>query len=121
MRALGAGVLALLLAPAGAAQEVATAPSALLRGLDKVAGATTDFELAQGDEVRFGRLSIRMGECRYPVDDPSSNAYGWVTIRDDNSPTPVFEGWMIAQAPALNALDDPRYDVWLIRCKSASG
>jgi len=29
---------------------------------------------------------------------------------------PVFKGWMIASSPALNALDHPRYDVWVLRC-----
>ena len=32
---------------------------------------------------------------------------------------PVFTGWMVAASPALSALDDPRYDVWLLRCKSS--
>ena len=28
----------------------------------------------------------------------------------------LFDGWMIASSPALNALDHPRYDVWVIGC-----
>ena len=28
----------------------------------------------------------------------------------------TFAGWMIADSPALNALDHPRYDVWVLRC-----
>ncbi|MDA9980314.1 DUF2155 domain-containing protein, partial [Yoonia sp.] len=27
-----------------------------------------------------------------------------------------FAGWMLASAPALNAMDHPRYDVWALRC-----
>jgi hypothetical protein len=103
--------------PAG----VALAEGALVRGLDKVTGQTQDFELANGESARLGRLTITAGECRYPADDPSSNAYAWLTILDDTASAPVFQGWMIAAAPALNALDHQRYDVWLIRCNIADG
>lgn len=104
-------------APSG----VALAPAAILRGLDKVTGQTQDFTLANGETARLGRLTIAAGECRYPADDPASNAYGWLTILEDDATAPVFQGWMIAAAPALSALDHPRYDVWLIRCKISDG
>ena len=104
-------------APAG----VALAEGALVRGLDKVTGQILDFDLAQGESARLGRLTISAGECRYPADDPSSNAFAWLTILEDVASEPVFQGWMIAAAPALNALDHPRYDVWLIRCNISEG
>ncbi len=31
--------------------------------------------------------------------------------------TAVFKGWMFASSPALNALEHPVYDVWVIDCK----
>lgn len=114
-------VLALALALAGggaAAEEVASAPGAVLRALDKVSGETTDIELARGATARFGRLDVTLADCRYPVADPSANAYAHLTIADADSGTVAFDGWMIASSPALSALDDPRYDVWIIRCKS---
>jgi len=100
---------------------VALAEGALVRGLDKVTGQTMDFELDQGESARLGRITITAGECRYPADDPSSNAFAWLTILDDAATEPVFQGWMIAAAPALNALDHVRYDVWLIRCSIPEG
>jgi hypothetical protein len=30
----------------------------------------------------------------------------------------IFSGWMFASSPALNALEHPTYDVWVIDCKS---
>ncbi|MEZ5779987.1 MAG: DUF2155 domain-containing protein [Paracoccaceae bacterium] len=116
-------VLAIALALAGGsvafAEEVAAAPGALLRGLDKVSGLTTDIELARGHSTTFGRLSVTLSDCRYPVGDPASNAYAFLTIADTASGASVFEGWMIASSPALSALDDPRYDVWVLRCISS--
>lgn len=119
---------ALAAAPRAAAQDsalppvtTAVAPAAVVRGLDKVSGITQDWTLAPGDSTRLGRLTVTAGECRYPADDPTSTAFVWLTIRDDLASAPVFEGWMIAAAPALNALDHARYDVWAIRCTISDG
>lgn len=92
---------------------------AKLRGLDKVTGQTQDFQLASGQGVDFGRLHLRLGECRFPASDPSSDAYAELTITDARANSTVFSGWMIASSPAISALDDPRYDVWVISCDKA--
>jgi hypothetical protein len=97
-------LLAVLVVPA-AAEEVASASGAVLRGLDKVSGITTDIELQVGDTKDFGRLSISLTDCRYPVSDPASNAYAQLIIFDPAKDKPVFDGWMIATTPALSALD----------------
>ncbi len=113
-----AAVLALLAGPASAA-TYAEAPGALLRGLDKVTGAVTDLTLPVGTTIDYGRLKIALSDCRYPADDPASNAAAHLFIRDTAVPTPVFDGWMIAAAPALNAMDHARYDVWVMRCTTS--
>ena len=96
--------------------RVASAPQALLRGLDKISGEVTDLPLSVGNSVRFGRLEIALEDCRYPVDNPSGDAFAYVVIRADGMSRPAFQGWMIASSPALSALDHPRYDVWVMRC-----
>ena len=97
--------------------EVARAAAALLRGLDKVSGQSTDLPLLVGDSVVFGRLEVRLGECRYPAADPDSDAFAQLTITDTHSRQTLFTGWMIASSPAISALDDARYDVWVIGCQ----
>jgi hypothetical protein len=99
--------------------QVASAPGALLRGLDKVSGEVTDLDLSVGETVRLGRLAVTLEDCRYPVDDPAGDAYALVMIEADGLTGPAFEGWMIASSPALSALDHPRYDVWVMRCRSS--
>ena len=101
--------------------EASEAPGALIRGLDKVTGQTTDFDMEKGDSARFGRLTIVLSECRYPTEDPASDGFAFLTVLDDAASTPVFQGWMVASSPALNALDHQRYDVWLIRCNIPEG
>ena len=119
MRVALAIVLALSGAGVASAEDVASAPGAILRGLDKVSGETVDFDLDSGQPAEFGRLAVTLSDCRYPVEDPSSNAYAHLTIADTASGAVAFEGWMIASSPALSALDDPRYDLWVLRCKSS--
>ena len=110
-------LIAALSTPA-AAQDVARANGALLRGLDKISGRTTDLPVLVGQAVRYGRLQVRLGECRYPAGDPSSDAYAQLTITDTAQNVTLFSGWMVASSPALSALDDRRYDVWVISCQS---
>ncbi|EKE45512.1 hypothetical protein OCGS_0602 [Oceaniovalibus guishaninsula JLT2003] len=101
---------------AAVAGQVAEAPAAILRGLDKRVGDVTDLALAKGDTVALGRLQVTLGECRYPRDNPSGDAFAYLVIRQAGEDRPVFQGWMIASAPALSALEHPRYDIWVMRC-----
>jgi hypothetical protein len=99
--------------------EVAEASGAHLRGLDKVSGEVTDFDIAVGETARLGRLAVTLGDCRYPVEDPAGNAFAFLTIEAEGLSEPAFRGWMVAASPALSALDHPRYDVWVMRCRSS--
>lgn len=97
-------------------EKVTSAKGGLLRGLDRVDGGRVDFELLNGESAEFGRIRVTLKECRYPADNPSGDAYAHVTVFDQTLDKDVFDGWMIASAPALSALDHPRYDVWPLRC-----
>jgi hypothetical protein len=99
-------------------QQAAIGTGAILRGLDKVSGEVTDMVLAPGAQAAMGRITVELSQCRYPEGDPASDAYAFVSIREDGTDQPVFSGWMIASSPALNALDHPRYDVWVLRCQT---
>lgn len=107
---------AALLAGPAAAQDMADAPGGILRWLDKVTGETADIELARGQSAVSGFLTIQLDDCRYPIENPASNAFAHLTITDSRAAEAAFDGWMIAGSPALSALDHPRYDVWVLRC-----
>lgn len=101
--------------------KVATAPGgAMLRWLDKMSGQAHDIRLAPGDSAAAGGLVVTLKECRYPIEDPTSDAYAFLTIREAEGNASLFSGWMIADSPALSALDHPRYDVWPVRCVTTS-
>lgn len=114
-------VLASTLASGAAAQQQQTenATGAVLRGLDKFSGQVVDIELPAGRSVTFERLNITLTECRYPSGNPSGNAYAGLQITEIGREGVVFSGWMIASAPALNAMEHPRYDIWVMRCTTS--
>ncbi len=104
-----------------ATQEVQSGTGAVLRGLDRVSGEVQDIPIKSGETVGYGKLEITLSDCRYPVGNPAGDAFAHLTIRDLVAGDVAFDGWMIASSPALNALDHPRYDVWVIRCNTSKG
>lgn len=90
-----------------------------LKGLDKISGEVTDLTLGRGETTAVGRIEVTLSECRYPEDNIAGEGYAWLTIRDPARDIVLFDGWMVASSPALNALDHPRYDIWVIRCTTA--
>jgi hypothetical protein len=108
-------------APPPEAPRVAAsqAPGAVLRALDRLSGEVRDLELRQGETVEFGRITVTLGECRYPTDNPAGDAFAHVQVRRAGVEAAQFDGWMVASSPALSALDDPRYDVWVSRCTTS--
>lgn len=102
--------------------------AAVLRGLDKVTGAAKDFIAPVDKPVAFGSLQITARACRQrpPEETPETSVYLEIwdakrrTAEDGakNAGSMVFRGWMFASSPALNALEHPTYDVWVISCKS---
>jgi len=109
-------MLALAAAPAVAQQQTSNGQGAILRALDKTSGATVDLSIPSGQIGRIGRLSIVLSECRYPAGNPSGDAYAQIEVSEIGRDGVVFSGWMIASAPALNAMEHQRYDIWVMRC-----
>lgn len=111
-------LLCLLVTPL-LAQQVTEAPGVILRGLDKVTGLAYNIELARGQTASFAQIKITLQSCRYPVGNPSGEAYAALEITGADGDEVFFSGWMIASAPALSALDHARYDVWVMRCTTS--
>lgn len=92
---------------------------AVLRGLDRLNGTVRDFEISAGQSLTFERLNIALEECRLAAQ--SADAHAYLTISDIRNPDEtLFKGWMFAASPAFAALDHPRYDVWVLNCKTES-
>jgi hypothetical protein len=102
-----------------------TAPQAIgvvLGGIDKVAARTAKFEANLRQKVFYNTLIITAYACktRPPEEPPESAAYLEIQERKpDGTTQKLFSGWMFASSPALNALEHPVYDVWVVSCKTA--
>jgi hypothetical protein len=131
MRRAGAALLLVVLSGAlmAAGQSAAANPMkfVVLRGLDKITAHISTFDAPIGQTVKFGALQITARSCdkRPPEEPPESAAFlEIVEAREGEAPQRLFSGWMFASSPALSALENPIYDLWVLDCKneaSASG
>lgn len=108
-----------LAATAAGAVEVTSGSGAELRGLDRLTGHLSDLEIAVGESANLGSLRISLVECRYPTANPAGDAFAYLLIDSADTGTKLFEGWMVASSPALNALEHMRYDVWVMSCNNS--
>lgn len=118
------GELDALLSDEGAASV--TVPEGLtvsLRGLDKVTGRTTQFDVPVEEPIVFGALTITMKYCEKapPEEQPEVTAFLQIDAKDNlGEVARAFSGWMFASSPALSALEHPVYDVWVMDCKTVA-
>ena len=96
----------------------------IFQGLDKITARIKTFEIKVGVPKQFGVLDINLQKCVYskPLDEPESIAYIKVLDKSEKYSVTkenlsIFEGWIFASSPALNAMEHPVYDVSLISCK----
>ena len=120
------GLLALLLV-AGLASPAAAAtisnPVASFSGLDKITGRITNFDVYINETVQFGALQITPRVCytRPPTETQRTSVFVEVDqVSLKGGTERIFTGWMFAESPALNPIDHPVYDIWLVDCKQSS-
>ena len=110
--------------PAPPSSEPPVAVGVILGGLDKVAARTAKFEVNLKQKVFYNTLIVTALACktRPPEEPPESAAFLEIQERkSDGTVQKVFSGWMFASSPALNALEHPVYDVWVVSCKTVPG
>ncbi len=100
MRLALPAILMVLAAPVQAEPTITTSRG-MVRVLDKVNGTVRDLTLSSGTSEAVGHLTITMGECRYPRDNPTGDAFIQLVIQDMREAEPVFSGWMVASEHAL--------------------
>ena len=114
-----AGVLS---AASGHAETIAN-PVATFDGLDKITGRITSFDVYVDETVQFGSLQITPRACytRPPTETQRTSVFLEVEqVSLQGTLKRIFTGWMFADSPALNAIDNAVYDIWLLDCKQSS-
>jgi hypothetical protein len=101
---------------------------AIVQAIDKVTAETMRFEVEVGGRpVRFARTLIFTAKaCEVSAPDERTEdavAYLEVSLQPrgvvrGDEPRQIFRGWMFASAPAVNGLQHPVYDAWVVGCKA---
>ena len=91
----------------------------VIQGLDKITARIQTFEVDVGKTYKFGVLDIFVERCVFskPIFKPESLAFIKIKDNSDRLSEVKFNGWMFASSPALNALENPVYDVSILACK----
>ena len=91
----------------------------VIQGLDKITARIQTFEVDVGQTYKFGVLDIFVERCVFskPIFKPESLAFIKIRDNSDRLSEVKFNGWMFASSPALNALENPVYDVSILACK----
>lgn len=108
----------LLWTASAGAYEIQT-NTAKMQVMDKITGRVSVIEVPVNGEVKFGSFSIVVRACKKTPPEETPENYAFVDVADtgkDGKPYNIFKGWMMSSSPALNAVEHPIYDVWLLQC-----
>ncbi|WP_332715039.1 DUF2155 domain-containing protein [Pelagibacterium mangrovi] len=98
-------------------------PVAVFNGLDKITGRITVFDVYIDETVQFGSLQLTPKVCYSRPTSQAQSVTAFVQVDEVSlraTVERVFSGWMFADSPALNAVDNAVYDVWLVDCRQTS-
>lgn len=93
--------------------------------INKRNNISQDIEMKPGEARRVGDVVIRLAACERtaPWEDPQlTGAFVQVSVltRPESGGDPqwlrVFSGWLYKEAPAVNVVEHPIYDVWIKDC-----
>ena len=111
-------LLALLSTNVANAEQIAT-NMAQMQAMDKITGRVSIVEAPVNGEVKFGTFSIVVRSCKTNAEGEIPENYAFVDVTDksfDKEEFNIFKGWMLSSSPAVNAVEHPIYDVWLLKC-----
>ena len=93
--------------------------------LNKRNNLTQDLKLKPGEAVRVDNVIVKLAACERTApweDPPETGAVVQVfveeraTVREKLAWHKVFSGWLFRNAPSLNVVEHPVYDVWVKDC-----
>ena len=93
--------------------------------LNKRNNLTRDLKLKPGQSQRIDNVIVKLAACEKTApweDPPEIGAFVQVfveeraTVREKLAWRKVFSGWLFRNAPSLNVVEHPVYDVWVKDC-----
>ncbi len=96
---------------------------AQMQAMDKITGRVSIIDVPVNGEVKFGTFSIVVRSCKTNPEGEVPENYAFIDVSDksfDKEEFNIFKGWMLSSSPAVNAVEHPIYDVWLIKCYNSN-
>ncbi|MCQ2740794.1 MAG: DUF2155 domain-containing protein [Alphaproteobacteria bacterium] len=93
--------------------------TAKLQAMDKITGRVSEVIAPVNGIVNFGSFSILVRKCTTKSSDQIPENTAFIDVVDNyntTGPVNIFKGWMFSSTPALNAVEHPIYDIWLLEC-----
>lgn len=90
-----------------------------MQAMDKITGRVSIIDVPVGGAVSFGTFSVVVRSCKTKTEEEVPENFAFVDVTDksfNNEEYNIFKGWMLSSSPAVNAVEHPIYDVWLIKC-----
>ena len=93
--------------------------------LNKRNNISQDLKMKPGESRRIGNVVVKLEACEKTAPweyDPEEGAFVQVFVQerpDVSSPLAwhkVFSGWLFKNAPSVNVVEHPVYDVWVKSC-----
>jgi len=93
--------------------------------LNKRNNISQDLEMKPGEARRVGNVVVRLSACEKTAPwetNPEEGAFVQVLVREradadsDLEWRRVFSGWLFKNAPGVNVVEHPIYDVWVKSC-----
>jgi hypothetical protein len=93
--------------------------------LNKRNNISQDLEMKPGESRRVGNVVVRLSACEKTApweDPPDEGAFVQVIVQERESAGSslewrrVFSGWLFKNAPGVNVVEHPIYDVWIKSC-----
>ena len=93
--------------------------------LNKRNNLTQTFQLKSGQSLRIGNVVVKLATCEKTLpweDPPEIGAFVQLFVLERAKPSDApswrkdFSGWLYKNAPSVNVVEHPVYDVWVKDC-----
>lgn len=90
--------------------------NAVIRIMNKAAGKVQVVTLPVGQDAQYEKLNMTVRSCKQTDPFDAEDFFMFIEISKQDSGK-IFSGWMSANEPGDNPLQNADYDVWLVKCE----
>lgn len=102
--------------PVSSADAYIDKQNAVINIMNKAAGKVQLIALPVGQSVQYEKLNLIVRSCKQTDPFDAEDFFMFIEIYKQDSGK-IFSGWMSANEPGDNPLQNADYDVWLVSCE----